>query len=348
MITNRMVVGVRTAYTLAAVATGGEHSTPCTDSSPLVAVVIPAKNAARTLGHVLDDLGTVEQAQVVVVDDGSTDTTAEVAATFGAQLPHFVLLRGPGRGPAAARNAGARASNSAWLAFIDADIRLPPEWMSAGLAAIEGGHDVIEGIVQPRGGATAGLVRHSAMSKGREQFVTANLWVRREVFDRVGGFDEAYTAPWREDTDLGWSLLQAGARSTTAPDLVVYHPYYRRPLRSLFREGVRIDADTRLRKKFPERSRRLQPSRRFRRSYAATALLLISAGSALAGAPQWGAVGLAVSEVVALTAVIPVVEERGRGSVREWLGLALVALPLTAARTWWATRSNARMRTWFW
>src|SRR6185295_685785 len=112
-----------------------------------------------TIGPLFEDLkaGAIDLAQVILVDDASTDGTAEVATAHAVGIPDFTILAGPGRGPAAARNVGARSATSDWLAFTDADVRLPADWISVGLAAAAQRSNVIEGVVQPRGGDEGGL-----------------------------------------------------------------------------------------------------------------------------------------------------------------------------------------------
>jgi len=56
------------------------------------------------------------------------------------------------------------------------------------------------------------------------EFVTANCFYRKELLERVGGFDERFTAAWREDSDLNFRMLDAGARFTNAPEAIVVHP----------------------------------------------------------------------------------------------------------------------------
>ncbi|HZQ87776.1 MAG TPA: glycosyltransferase family A protein, partial [Acidimicrobiales bacterium] len=198
---------------------------------PAVGIVVPARDVSATIGLLLDDLAaqSPEGVRVVVVDDASTDGTGDLVEARAAELPWLSLVRGTGAGPATARNLGAGAVNGGWLAFVDADVRLDPDWLRAGMAATgREDADVLEGVVVPRGGDDRGLVLHTASSSGGEVFVTANLWVRREAFERVGGFDASYQVPWREDTDLGWRLLAAGARARAAADVVVFHPHARR------------------------------------------------------------------------------------------------------------------------
>jgi glycosyltransferase involved in cell wall biosynthesis len=319
---------------------------------PAVAIVVPARNAVETIGLVVEDVRRQDPQGVhmVVVDDASTDGTAAAVARLAVDLPWLSVVKGGGGGPAAARNAGARATSAPWLAFVDADVRLDTSWLRNGLAHIAAGDsDVIEGIVMPRGGADRGMVLHTASSTADGVFVTANLWVRREVFDRVGGFDEAYRVPWREDTDLGWRLLDAGARARSAPDVTVYHPFTRRPVRALLREGPRLEADARLRSRFPERFRRLLPRRGYRTTYAAVIALLALVVSVAVGLPVAVEVALAVvAELLALLAVRGAVVDRQRPRPAEWAALAAVAPAACVLRVGWVLRSNAAHRQWFW
>src|SRR5690242_13806966 len=97
-------------------------------AAPTVSVVIPAFNASRTLELCLQSLAACETAplECIVVDDGSTDKTAEVARRFSAK----VLSTGGRRGPAHARNLGARAAAGEVVFFIDSDICLHPNTLS--------------------------------------------------------------------------------------------------------------------------------------------------------------------------------------------------------------------------
>jgi hypothetical protein len=134
----------------------------------------------------------------------------------------------------------------------------------------------------------------------------------------------------------------------TATDVVALHPYYRRPLRALFSEKQRIEADTRLRRAFPQRARALQPRRERRRSYVAAAAIFGALGLAGAGATRAAVATAGVAESLAVWAVLPVTEYRGTTTAGEWLLLGSVAPVLVVARTWWIAVSNARHRAWFW
>src|SRR5204863_903204 len=107
-----------------------------------VSVIVPARDAAATLGRALAALGAQEGApdfEVIVVDDGSRDGTAQLAERAGART-----VRAAGDGPARARNAGAAAASGAVLAFTDADCYPTPGWLAAALRALDGA-DLVQG-----------------------------------------------------------------------------------------------------------------------------------------------------------------------------------------------------------
>jgi len=96
---------------------------------PWISVVIPTHNHARELERALRSIADQGDpgAEIVVVDDGSTDDTAAVLARLRAEFPSpLVVLHQPNRGPSAARNAGIRVSTGDYLYFLDADDRLLP------------------------------------------------------------------------------------------------------------------------------------------------------------------------------------------------------------------------------
>lgn len=104
--------------------------------TPRFSVIIPAFNAAATLARAIESVRAQSWPahEIIVVDDGSSDATAQVAAGFGDAVR---LIRQPNRGVSVARNAGAAAASGDWLAFLDADdwyapdrLRLHAEWIA--------------------------------------------------------------------------------------------------------------------------------------------------------------------------------------------------------------------------
>ena len=156
-------------------------------------------------------------------------------------------------GPAAARNAGLAAARAPLIAFTDADCEPTPGWLSALTAAL-GDADIASGPVQPAPGAPPGPFART-LSIGRESplFQTANLAVRREIAERVGGF-EPFTpvagqrtglrptveeGHFGEDAVFGWRARRTGAQTVFAADAVVHHAVFPRGARAYIAEHWR-------------------------------------------------------------------------------------------------------------
>lgn len=202
-----------------------------------VSVVVPARNAAATLSRTLSCLSAQRDApsyEVVVVDDGSTDSTAAIASRAGARV-----ISAGGVGSGAARNLGVAAASSELLAFTDADCFPDARWLAAGVGALERA-DLVAGQVRPDPSALLGPFDRTVwVERETGLYETANLFVRRSLFDAVGGFE-----PWLrdvsgrgwtnaelgEDVWLGWRLRRAGARSAFEPSALVFHAVHRRGL----------------------------------------------------------------------------------------------------------------------
>jgi glycosyltransferase involved in cell wall biosynthesis len=208
---------------------------------PSVSVIVPARDAAATIGATLAGLAAQEHApdELIVVDDGSGDATAELARAAGAQV-----VAGAGAGPGAARNAGAAVASGDVLAFLDADCEPQPGWLAAGLRAIADA-DLVQGRTTPPPGAAIGpFDRTLWVVAPWGLFETANLLVRRELFDRLGGF-EPWLSPARskelaEDVWFGWRAVRAGARTAFCDEALVHHAVFERSARDYVAERLRL------------------------------------------------------------------------------------------------------------
>ena len=171
-------------------------------SAPAVSVVVPTRNRASYLAVTLESLAaqrTDTPYEVVVVDDGSSDSTEPVAESAGVTFERHASPRGPN----AARNTGIAATAAPLIALVDDDVRAPSGWL-ASLAAGAARHEWAEALGGPiraslEGPAPGACGRESApittLDLGgvdtETEFVwSANMAVRRSALERIGGFDE--------------------------------------------------------------------------------------------------------------------------------------------------------------
>jgi glycosyltransferase involved in cell wall biosynthesis len=188
---------------------------------PLVSVVMAACNAAEHIGAALESAFAQDwrPLEVVVVDDGSTDGTAEVVRAF----PEVVYVRQENQGPSAARNAAVARSQGEFLANLDSDDLLPRTRVTVQARYL---------LDHPEVGAVF----------GRQEWLNAPSWMardsvygdvdgiplssvmfRREVFLELGGYDPSFVHG--EDMDLVVRMRERGLEYAVLPDLVLYRRY---------------------------------------------------------------------------------------------------------------------------
>jgi GT2 family glycosyltransferase len=169
--------------------------------------------------------------EVVIVDDGSGPGTVDVldrALSLASTGPVLRVLRNDvSQGPASARNRGWREGSAELIAFIDDDCVATPGWVTAGLRAANAHPgDIIQGRVEPNPAEVASLGPFShtiRVTSAGPEFETANIFYRRAMLEAAGGFNESFTMPVSEDTDLAWRVLEQGAGASMAADALAYH-----------------------------------------------------------------------------------------------------------------------------
>ena len=178
--------------------------------SPLVSVVIPCYNQAYFLGEAIESVRdqSYHLIEIIVVNDGSIDNTREIAARY----PDVRYVEQMNQGLSAARNTGIRESTGAYVVFLDADDRLLPDAVSAGLACFHahpesafvfGAHRRIGADGIPVGKPIMNPIdddHYSALLKGNVIGMHATVMYRRHTLISVGGFDTSLNAC--EDYDL--------------------------------------------------------------------------------------------------------------------------------------------------
>jgi glycosyltransferase involved in cell wall biosynthesis len=211
---------------------------------PAVSVIVPARDAQGTLARTLDALARQNLAasfEVIVVDDGSADATAEIARDADARVR---LVGQPALGPAAARNEGARAARGELLAFCDADVFPTAGWLQAGVGALAHS-DLVQGEVLPDPDATVGpFDRTIWVTFAPGLWEAANLFVRRGLFERLGGFeqwlDPRSGKALAEDVWFGYRALRAGASWAFCPDALAHHAVFPRSAAAYVAERLRL------------------------------------------------------------------------------------------------------------
>jgi GT2 family glycosyltransferase len=216
---------------------------------PSVSVVIPVKNGAAALPTCLSAVAAqrdVSDVEVIVVDNGSGDDTVGVAQAHPV-VSRVVSEERPGS--YAARNAGLAVARASVLAFTDADCTPEPTWLAAALTALDAtGVDLVGGGISMRASTHPSLwerydravyLRQKDVVTKSGWAVTANLVVRRAVFDAVGDFDATLLSGG--DREFCLRAGRAGFRIVYAPDAVVGHEP-RKSAREIWQLNRRIGA----------------------------------------------------------------------------------------------------------
>lgn len=204
-------------------------------ASDQVSVILPHYDDLPNLIACVAALGaqTVEPGEIIVVDNGSPCGLSAIEAAVARLAPRVRVILEAERGAGPARNAGVAASRGAILAFADGDVRPDPDWLDRGRQAVAatpvvGGRvDVVaRDPADPSAieiwDAMFGFDAESFLRRGGH-LLTGNLFVRRDVFEQVGGFRNGVP----EDYDWCRRAVLAGHQLTYDPALVVAHPALR-------------------------------------------------------------------------------------------------------------------------
>jgi glycosyltransferase involved in cell wall biosynthesis len=200
-----------------------------------ISLVIPVYNAEETLGGLLRSISeqtlASELFEVIIVDDGSTDRSAELVRA----CPDIQLLSQENRGPGAARNTGTRHARGAIIAYTDADCILPPSFLSEHLHLHEE-HEEIDGLhggIAPANTLPYGSCvladhlcnwfwDHNALPEDDAEYMpSANMSIKRRVLDAGVCWSEKRITG--EDVDLSLQMRASGMRIRFFPGPYLYH-----------------------------------------------------------------------------------------------------------------------------
>jgi glycosyltransferase involved in cell wall biosynthesis len=214
-----------------------------------VSVVVPVRDRRELLAGLLSALDhqTFRSFEVIVVDDGSTDGSDDVAREAVVGDRAVRLLVSGGNGAVRARTEGVSAAFGEILAFTDSDCVPDREWLQRLVDAIDAGADVVNGRTVPARSPRPG--ERSMGSENEGLYPTCNVAYRRSAYDRAGGFDaragerfgfrrslHAAGLGFGEDTVLAWRVRRGGV-ATYEPRAVVAHHVFPRDWRDAMRRA---------------------------------------------------------------------------------------------------------------
>ena len=195
-------------------------------------IIVPAYNAGNTIKGCLS--AAVNQSisrddyEVIVVDDGSTDGTGDMVKKFPVKY-----ICQPNRGPASARNHGARGAIGKIILFTDSDCVPAYKWVEEmtkpfekpDVIAVKGAYKTNQRSLIARLVQTEFEERFEMLKRAEsiDMVDTYSAAFRRDIFRQTGGFDESFPVANNEDTDLSYKLSSAGYKMVFNPEAIVYH-----------------------------------------------------------------------------------------------------------------------------
>ncbi len=216
------------------------------DDFPFLSIIIPVKNAQETIQKCIDSViyqsYPREKYEIIIVDNGSTDQTTDIVQNYNVKL----LINDLTASPYVARNTGLRIAKGKIFCFIDGNCYAHDNWLSSGVIAMkEGKADLIGGHVEfvfkNRNSGSEWFdalynIRMEDNIKKRNVAKTANLLVKKKVFDEIGNFPENV----RSGGDVIWTgrATLNGFKLIFAKDAIVYK--YTRGFRDILKKQYRV------------------------------------------------------------------------------------------------------------
>ena len=182
---------------------------------PLLSVILPVYNGEKFLADALRSILLQDACplEIIVVDDGSTDRTPDIALAFGTDVRY---IRQSNAGPAAARNTGLAEARGDYLGFIDADDIWPESKVESQLGVLAEDQQ-LDAVL----GMTKSILPNGRLGEARFFMQIGCGLYRRAAFDNVGGFDS--TLPFSEDIDWFTRAREAGLRLQVTKDVTLHY-----------------------------------------------------------------------------------------------------------------------------
>jgi glycosyltransferase involved in cell wall biosynthesis len=189
---------------------------------PIVSAIMPVYNGEEFLEAALRSVFAqdYDPLEVVVCDDGSTDRTAEILASF----PEAKVVRRERGGAAAARNAAVAAASGELVAFFDADDLWPPNRLSLQVQHLADHPEVACVLGRQEWMNPPPWLTRDAVYGDLDGIPLLSAMIRRSVFDELGGFDASFRVA--EDTDLLIRMRERGLEFAILPDIILYRRFH--------------------------------------------------------------------------------------------------------------------------
>ena len=223
----------------------------------MISVIIPSYNSEKTIGNcikalqaqsiknyeVVDKEGSTayisQKFEIIVVDDGSIDKTADIVKSF----KNVKFFKRSHKGPASARNFGAKMARGEILLFTDSDCEPDSNWIAEMaepfkdklIVGVSGTYRTRQIEIIARFAQYEIEERHAKMAKMKSiDFIgTFSAGYRKDIFEKFGGFDESFSTSAGEDPELSFRMAEAGHRMVFAPKAFVYHIHPNTPYKYL-------------------------------------------------------------------------------------------------------------------
>ena len=197
-----------------------------------VSVIVPAYNARKTIGQCIEALLSQkyqrENYEVIVIDDGSADGTADAVKAYPVKYRYQ-----RNQGPATARNAGAGEAQGEIILFTDSDCVPSDNWIAEMIkpfkdkevVAVKGGYKTRQKSMVARFAQIEFEERFEMLKKAEsiDMVDTYSAGYRKEIFLQMGGFDPYFPVANNEDTELSYRMSKLGYKMVFNPDAIVYH-----------------------------------------------------------------------------------------------------------------------------
>ncbi|HEC35131.1 MAG TPA: glycosyltransferase family 2 protein [Anaerolineae bacterium] len=313
------------------------------DLLPFISVVMPVRNEAAFIAGSLDAVLAqdypADRMEVIVVDGCSTDGTRQILEQYQETVPRLVVLSNPARLVPSALNIGIRHACGDIIVRVDGHTVIAPDYVRKCVDYLQRGDaDNVGGLMRPVGrtyfGRAVALATRSPFGIGnskfhyseKEQFVdTVYLGAyRREVFDRIGLFDEGFVC--NQDYELNYRLRAAGGRILCTPEIRSIY-YCRESLAALWRQYFRYGF-------WKVRTLRKHPRSLKVRHLAAPAFVLgiaLLAGLGFVFRPAWYLLAIEAALYLGLAMAFALSKAIRTGSPGLWSGVVAVFLILHLA-----------------